>query len=53
MFFIVKITFLDYQAKIFSLIKVFGDLNIEELCCDMYEAFCDIYFSSMNEVVST
>ena len=29
--YIVKITFLDYQAKIFSLIQVFGDLTLLKL----------------------
>ena len=32
-FYIVKITFLDYQAKIFSPIHVFGDLDFLKFCC--------------------
>ena len=31
-FYIVKITFIDYQVKIFSFILVFGDLTILKLC---------------------
>ena len=31
-FYIVNNTFLDYQAKIFSLIPVFGDLTFVDLC---------------------
>ena len=31
-FYIVKITFLEYQAKIFSLIQGFGDFSLLELC---------------------
>ena len=31
-FYIVKITFIDYQVKIFSLILVFGDLSFLKLC---------------------
>ena len=31
-FYIVKITFIDYQVKIFSFILVFGDLTLVKLC---------------------
>ena len=31
-FYIVKITFIDYRVKIFSLILVFGDLILLKLC---------------------
>ena len=31
-FYIVKITFIDYQVIIFSLILVFGDLTLLKLC---------------------
>ena len=31
-FYIVKITFIDYQVKIFSFILVFGDLTLLKLC---------------------
>ena len=31
-FYIVKITFIDYQVKVFSLTLVFGDLTLIKLC---------------------
>ena len=48
----VKITFLDRQAKIFSLTQFVGNLTFLNACCDRHEASCDRVFSYFNKVVS-
>ena len=52
MFYIVKITFIDYQIKKFSLVLVFGDLIFLKLRWAAEEASNDIIFLSINKVVS-
>ena len=51
-FYVVKITFIDYRVKIFSLLLVFEDLTLVKICETAWEASCDIIFLSINKVVS-
>ena len=51
-FYVVKITFIDYRVKIFSLLLVFEDLTLVKICETAWEASCHIIFLSINKVVS-
>ena len=51
-FYIVKITFLDYQAKIFSLKQGFADSTLLKICWAVQEASCGTFSSSINKIVS-